>query len=76
MRSLARGAHGWKEVSRADSSTSLDSASLWVHDHARDFAVRTWVVDPAFILDLVHQQLKDGDAAPARQEAYFAGVRI
>jgi hypothetical protein len=33
------------------------------------------VVDPAFMLDLVHQQLKDGDTTPAREEAYFAGAR-
>ena len=27
------------------------------------------------MLDLVHQQLKDGDTTPAREQAYFAGAR-
>ena len=28
------------------------------------------------MLDLVHEQLSDADATPAREEAYFAGARI
>ncbi|MGZ4250464.1 MAG: hypothetical protein ACXVUE_19420 [Solirubrobacteraceae bacterium] len=39
-------------------------------------AAGIWVVDPAFMLELVHQQLKDGETTPAREEVYFAGARI
>jgi hypothetical protein len=46
----------------------------FVHDRGSDFAAGIWVVDPAFMLDLVCEQLGDGDTAPAREEAYFAGV--
>jgi hypothetical protein len=48
----------------------------FVHDRGQDFAAGIWVVDPAFMLDLVREQLNDCDAAPAREEAYFAGARI
>jgi hypothetical protein len=48
----------------------------FVHDRGQDFAAGIWVVDPAFIVDLVHEQLNDDDATPAREDAYFAGVRI
>jgi hypothetical protein len=48
----------------------------FVHERGRDFAAGIWVVDPAFILDLVHEQLGEGETAPAREEAYFAGARI
>ena len=48
----------------------------FVHDRGQDFAAGIWVVDPAFMLDLVHEQLGDGDTAPAREEAYFAGARL
>ena len=48
----------------------------FVHDRGQDFSAGIWVVDPAFTLDLIHQHLKDGDTAPAREEAYFAGARI
>ena len=41
-----------------------------------DFAAGIWVVDPAFMLDLVHEQLSDDDTTPAREEAYFAGARL
>jgi hypothetical protein len=47
-----------------------------VHDRGQDFAAGIWVVDAAFMLDLVHAQLNDGDTDPAREEAYFAGARI
>jgi hypothetical protein len=33
-------------------------------------------VDPAFMLDTAHEQLGEGDTAPAREEAYFAGARL
>ena len=48
----------------------------FVHDRGQDFAAGIWVVDPAFMLDLVHEQLNDGDSTPAREESYFAGARI
>ena len=48
----------------------------FVHDRGKDFAAGIWVVDPAFMLDLVHEQLEQADATPAREEAYFAGARI
>jgi hypothetical protein len=48
----------------------------FVHDRGPDFAAGIWVVDPAFTLDLAHEQLGDGDTAPAREEAYFAGARL
>ena len=48
----------------------------FVHDRGQDFAAGIWVVDPAFMLDLVHEQLQDVDTTPAREEAYFAGARL
>ena len=48
----------------------------YVHDRGQDFAAGIWVVDPAFMLDLVHEQLGEGDAAPAREDSYFAGARL
>lgn len=48
----------------------------FVHDRGQDFAAGIWVVDPVFMLDLVNEQLKDGGAAPAREETYFAGARL
>jgi len=48
----------------------------FVHDRGRDFAAGIWVVDPAFMIDLVHEQLQDEQTAPAREEAYFAGARL
>jgi hypothetical protein len=48
----------------------------FVHERGQDFAAAIWVVDPAFMIDLVHQELKDETSAPAREEAYFAGARL
>ena len=48
----------------------------YVHDRGLDFAAGIWVVDPAFMLDLVHEQLGASDTTPAREEAYFAGARL
>ena len=48
----------------------------YVHDRGRDFAAGIWVVDPAFMLDLVHEQLGASDTTPAREQAYFAGARL
>ena len=48
----------------------------YVHDRGQDFAAGIWVIDPAFMIDLVHEQLQDDDTTPAREEAYFAGARI
>jgi hypothetical protein len=39
----------------------------YVHDRGRDFAAGIWVVDPAFLLDLVHEQLGEGDTTPAQR---------
>jgi hypothetical protein len=46
----------------------------YVHDRGQDFAAGIWVVDPAFMLDVVHQQFGEEDTTPAREEAYFAGA--
>jgi hypothetical protein len=35
------------------------------HDRGQNFAAGIWVIDPAFILDLACDQLRDGDTAPA-----------
>lgn len=49
----------------------------YVHDPGRDFAASVWVVDPVFIIDLVHEHAKDADqAAPARTESYFAAAKL
>ena len=48
----------------------------FAYDRGQDFAAGIWVVDPVFMLDLVHEQLNDADATPAREEAYFAGARL
>jgi hypothetical protein len=48
----------------------------FVHERGRDFAAGIWVIDPAFMLDLVQEQLREVETAPAREEAYFAGARI
>jgi len=48
----------------------------YVHDRGQDFAAGIWVVDPAFLLDLVHEHISDGDTTPAREEAYFTGARV
>jgi len=48
----------------------------FVHERGRDFAAGIWVVDPAFMLDLVHEQLLEVETAPAREETYFAGARL
>ena len=50
----------------------------FVHDRGADFAAGIWVVDPAFILDLTVDALKqDGDdSGPAREEAFFAGAGL
>jgi hypothetical protein len=48
----------------------------FVHERGQDFAAGIWVVDPAFMLDLVHEQLREVETAPAREEAYFAGARL
>jgi hypothetical protein len=48
----------------------------FVHERGQDFAAGIWVVDPVFMLDVIHEQLKDTDAAIAREEPYFAGARL
>jgi hypothetical protein len=49
----------------------------YVHDRGTDFAAGIWVIDPAFMIDLAHHALNQGDnRAPAQDEAYFAGARF
>jgi hypothetical protein len=48
----------------------------FVHERGQDFAAGIWVVDPVFMLDVIHDQLKDADATIAREEPYFAGARL
>lgn len=48
----------------------------FVHERGQDFAAGIWVVDPVFMLDLVHEQLKDTDTSIAREEPYFAGAKL
>ena len=48
-----------------------------MHDRGPDFAAGIWIVDPLFILDLVHHQLDHDNAdAPAREDAFFAGAGL
>jgi hypothetical protein len=46
----------------------------FVHERGRDFAAGIWVVDPAFMVDLVHEQVREVEMA--REDAYFAGARL
>jgi hypothetical protein len=48
----------------------------YVHERGQDFAAGIWVVDPVFMLDLVQEQLAEGDSEPAHEEAYFACARL
>jgi hypothetical protein len=49
----------------------------YVHERGRDFAASIWVVDPVFIIDLIHEHAKEAsDGTPAREEAYFSGARL
>jgi hypothetical protein len=48
----------------------------FVQDRGRDFAAGIWVIDPVFMLGLIHEQLQETDGGPAREEAYFAGARL
>jgi len=49
----------------------------FVHERGRDFAASIWVVDPTFIIDLAREAAGDTvDAAPAKEEAYFAGAKL
>lgn len=49
----------------------------FVHDRGQDFAATIWVIDPVFMLDLVHEQLGEtNDGPPAAEHAYFATATI
>ncbi len=49
----------------------------FVHERGQDFADTIWVIDPVFMLDLAREQLEiDTDQSPAREETYFAGVKL
>jgi hypothetical protein len=47
-----------------------------VHHRGQDFAAGIWVIDPVFMLDAIRERLEDGDDAPAREQAYFAGAKL
>ena len=70
-----------RERSRSASPARSATAPATADTRSSTTAARTsppaiWVVDPAFMIDLVHQELKDDTSAPAREEAYFAGARL
>jgi hypothetical protein len=48
----------------------------YVHNRGADFAAGIWVIDPVFMLDIVHEQLDHTDTDVAREDAYFAGARL
>ena len=49
----------------------------FVHQRGQDFADSIWVTDPVFMLDLAREQLADdSDQSPAREQAYFAGLKL
>src|SRR4051794_19508895 len=49
----------------------------WAFDRGRDFARGIWVVDPLFMLDVIHELVAaDEGGAPAREESYFAGAGL
>ena len=49
----------------------------YVHQRGQDFADGIWVVNPLFIIDLVHEQLANHkNDQPAREEAFFAGAGL
>ena len=49
----------------------------YVHHRGQDFADGIWVVNPLFIIDLVHEQLANHENdQPAREEAFFAGAGL
>src|SRR3954468_15896308 len=48
----------------------------YVHDRGADFAAGIWVIDPVFMLDVVHEALDHADSDVAREDAYFAGARL
>jgi hypothetical protein len=42
-----------------------------------EVAASIWVVDPVFIIDLIHEHAKNASDAPrAKEEAYFAGAKL
>ncbi|MGA2015216.1 MAG: hypothetical protein ABSH51_32460, partial [Solirubrobacteraceae bacterium] len=49
----------------------------YVHERGQDFADTIWVVNPAFIIDLIHDHLANHhDDQPAHDEAFFAGAAL
>jgi hypothetical protein len=49
----------------------------YVHQRGQDFANTIWVVNPAFIIDLVHDHLAHSQNDEiAREEAFFAGAAL
>ena len=49
----------------------------YVHRRGQDFADGIWVVNPLFIIDLAHEQLKNhSDEPAAHEETFFAGASL
>ena len=49
----------------------------YVHRRGADFADGIWVVNPLFMIDLAHEQLKNHNDEPAaREETFFAGASL
>ena len=49
----------------------------YVHRRGQDFADGIWVVNPLFMIDLVHEHLANHhDEQPAREQAFFAGASL
>ena len=49
----------------------------FVHNRGQDFADAIWVINPLFMIDLVHEHLaQHQDDRPAREEAFFAGAAL
>ena len=49
----------------------------YVHRRGQDFADGIWVVNPLFMIDLAHEQLKNHNDEPAAQEeTFFAGASL
>ena len=49
----------------------------FVYDRGQDFAASIWVIDPAFMIDLVREQLgEQTDGAPAIEQAYFGNAKL
>ncbi len=56
---------------------AVNGRFAYVHRRGEDFADGVWVVDPTFVIELVHTELgEEHDAPPARDEAFFGGASL